>query len=124
MIPDSWKLGVLTALALLIISVIAGLAISRANLKAELAKAQAQGTLCEGANAAFQIQMADTRKEVQAIKEDAAKRAEGDAKAIKEAAREAEKRSALAAYWQRAQPKGNACDDLTVLLRRYREKAQ
>lgn len=118
-IPETWKIGLAATLACIVICLIGGLAISRANLKAELAQKQAELTICQHANADWVMKADSINATVRKLKEETEMRLHTALQNQQKAQRSASKHDEQARALLSAQSKGNECQAAEKLIRHY-----
>jgi|GEM_PF-1888355 len=118
-IPETWKIGLSAGIITGTLAMIGWLAIARANLKAELAKAQATYALCQYANDEWAAQAKAMNEAAMKWKKEAEKRHEKAIHAQNNAKKTAEKHAANAKEIMNAKEKGDTCEAAQKLIRQY-----
>ena len=118
-IPETWKAGALAALVVVVVSVIAWLAVARANLKAELAQARADYAMCQSANADWAAHAAATNAAIRKLQDETQARQVRAGKALNKAAKYAEKHADAARAILTAPVRGDDCKAAQNLVRHY-----
>jgi len=106
-------------MAVAVIGAIAWLAISRADLKAELAETRAAQASCLSANEEWAARAAIADKAARNLRMEAEARQATAAAAMKKAGREAERHEERARKIADAKPEGGECEAARKLLREY-----
>jgi hypothetical protein len=118
-VPTQYKIGAIAGVVVIVASTIGWLLIARANLRAELAEAQAGRQVCLAANADFQEKTETQNRAIAQLQAEAEARAESVKQAVDASKAVARPHAARAASIERLVPSSGDCEATAKLLADY-----